>query len=266
MAIDDVFIKAFQAHRQKGDLFHHDKHKAHELFQTSTIGALMEGVYDGDTTYGELAKHGDFGLGTFNALDGEMIAFGGKFYQMKADGKAYPVDPGMKTPFAVVMFFDPTVKVIWEELTDWARFQQAVDKAVPSKNIFYALMVDGVFDYIKVRTVPRQTPPYPPLAEVARRQPVYEHEGVRGTLVGFRFPNYAQGVNVPGYHVHFLTDSRAAGGHVLDFRMRNATVQIDVTSDLHMEVPECGAFLEADLSKDQSDAIKQAESDKGRNA
>lgn len=259
MAIDDVFIKAVQAHRAKGDLFHHDSRQAHELFQTSTIGALMEGVYDGEVTYGELARHGDFGLGTFNALDGEMIAFGGTFFQMKADGKAYPVEPSAKTPFAAVMFFDPTVKVLWEELTDWAHFQQAVDKAVPSKNIFYAVKVQALFDYIKVRTVLRQEKPYPPLVEVAKRQPVYVHEAVRGTLVGFRFPDYAQGVNVPGYHVHFLTLDRTAGGHVLDFRMQEATVEIDITSDLHMEVPACGDFLDADLGKDQSAAIKQAE-------
>jgi len=261
VAIDDVFIKAFRAHRQQGDLFHHDSHKAHELFQTSTIGALIEGVYDGAVTYGGLAKHGDFGLGTFNALDGEMIACGGRFYQMKSDGKAYPVVPSAKTPFAVVMFFDPMVKVLWEELTDWSHFQQAVDKAVPSKNIFYAVQVQAVFDYIKVRTVPRQEKPYPPLVEVAKRQPVYVHEGVRGTLVGFRFPDYTQGLNVPGYHVHFLNLDRNAGGHVLDFRMRDATVEIDVTSDLHMEVPDCGDFLDADLSKDQSEAIEKSEKD-----
>ncbi|TAJ10058.1 MAG: acetolactate decarboxylase [Nitrospirae bacterium] len=262
MAIDDVFIKAFRAHRQQGDLFHHDSHQAHELFQTSTIGALMEGVYDGEVTYGELAKHGDFGLGTFNALDGEMIAFDGTFYQMKVDGKAYPVAASAKTPFAVVMRFDPTVKVLWEELTDWAHFQQAVDKAVPSKNIFYAVKVRAVFDYIKVRTVPRQEKPYPPLVEVAKHQPVYVHEGLRGTLVGFRFPDYAQGVNVPGYHVHFLNGERTTGGHVLDFRMRDATVEIDVTSDLHMEVPDCGDFLDADLGKDQAEAIERAEKDR----
>ena len=262
MAIDDVFIKAFQAHRKQGDLFHHDSREAHELFQTSTIGALMGGVYDGEVTYGELAQHGDFGLGTFNALDGEMIAFDGTFYQMKGDGKAYAVSPSAKTPFAVVMRFNPTVKVLWEELTDWGHFQQAVDKAVPSKNIFYAVKVRAVFDYIKVRTVPRQEKPYPPLVEVAKQQPVYVHEGLRGTLVGFRFPDYAQGVNVPGYHVHFLNGERTAGGHVLDFRMRDATVEIDVTSDLHMEVPDCGDFLDADLGKDQAEAIERAEKDR----
>jgi acetolactate decarboxylase len=262
MAIDDIFIKTFQAHREVGDLFHHDSRKAHELFQTSTIGALIEGVYDGLVTYEELARHGDFGLGTFNALDGEMIAFDGQFYQMKGDGKASRVVPSAKTPFAVVMFFDPTVKVLWEELTDWSHFQQAVDKAVPSTNIFYAVKVQAVFDYIKVRTVPRQTKPYPPLVEVAKQQPVYIHEGVRGTLVGFRFPDYAQGLNVPGYHVHFLNLDRTAGGHVLDFRMTDATVEIDVTSELHMEVPECGDFLDANLDKDHSETIERVEREK----
>ncbi|MFO0997426.1 MAG: acetolactate decarboxylase [Alphaproteobacteria bacterium] len=262
MAIDDTFIKAFRAHREKGDLFHHDSKAAHELFQTSTIGALLEGLYDGETTYEELARHGDFGLGTFNALDGEMIAFGGRFFQIRGDGTAVAVAPSAKTPFAVVMRFDPTVKVLWEELTEWSTFQDSVDKAVPSRNIFYAVKAEATFDYIKVRAVPRQTKPYPPLVEVAKHQPVYVHEGVRGTLVGFRFPDYTRGINVPGYHVHFLDAAETTGGHVLDFRMRDATIEVDLTSDLHMEVPECGAFLDADLAKDQKDAIEKAEKER----
>lgn len=259
MAIDDKFIDAFRTHQRRGDLFHPIGRDDNGVFQSSTIGALMEGVYDGEVTYAELAQRGDFGLGTFNALDGEMIAFDGRFFQMKSDGRAYPVDPASRTPFAVVMFFDPTVKVLWEELIDWQQFQQAVDKAVPSRNIFYAVKVHAVFDFIRVRTVPRQEKPYPPLVEVARQQPEFVHEGVTGTLAGFRFPDYAQGVNVAGYHVHFLDDALNAGGHVLDFRMRDATIDIDVTSQFHMEVPQCGEFLAADLDKDQSDAIHEAE-------
>ena len=77
----------------------------HEVFQNSTINALLEGVYDGSMTYGELRRHGDFGLGTFNALDGEMIAFDGEFYQIKSDGIAYPVADDQRTPFATVLFF-----------------------------------------------------------------------------------------------------------------------------------------------------------------
>ncbi|MCP8318695.1 MAG: acetolactate decarboxylase, partial [Candidatus Methylarchaceae archaeon HK01B] len=76
------------------------------LFQTSTISALLEGAYDGNMTYGELKKHGDFGLGTFNGLDGEMAGLDGTFYQVKDDGIAYPVDDSIKTPFALVTFFE----------------------------------------------------------------------------------------------------------------------------------------------------------------
>ncbi|MEW6039800.1 MAG: acetolactate decarboxylase [Pseudomonadota bacterium] len=260
MAIDDIFIHAFRAHQQKGDLFHPLGREDHEVFQASTIGALMEGVYDGEVTYGELAEHGDFGLGTFNALDGEMIALGGRFFQIKSDGKAYPVPPTAKTPFAVVTLFDPTVQVAWPDPIDWKQFQAAVDKAAPSKNIFYAIRVRAHFDHIRVRTVPRQHKPYPPLVEVARRQPEFEYENLEGTLVGFRFPDYTQGVNVAGYHVHFLDKAESVGGHVLDFTMREAEVDIDVTSQFRMEVPECGAFLDADLAKDQDAAIHEAES------
>ena len=257
--IDDAFIAAFRTHQQRGDLFHPPGREDNEVFQTSTIGALVEGVYEGSMSYAELARHGDFGLGTFNALDGEMIAFDGRFFQMKADGKAYPVDPSSRTPFAAVMFFDPTVRVEWEEPVDWQQFQDGVDRAVPSRNIFYAIKVQARFDRIRVRTVPRQQKPYPPLVEVARNQPEYTYEAVEGTLVGFRFPDYTQGLNVAGYHVHFIDRDQVRGGHVLDFVMRDSRIEIDVSSKLHMEVPECGDFLAADLDRDQAAAIEEAE-------
>lgn len=260
MPIDAAFIEAFRLHQRRGDLFHPLGKEDHELFQISTIGALIEGVYDGELSYAELARHGDFGLGTFNALDGEMIAFDGCFYQMKADGRVYAVDPDTRTPFAVVMFFDPTVEVLWEDRVDWQGFRDGVDKAVPSRNVFYAVKVQAQFDFIRVRTVPRQTKPYPSLVEVARQQPEFTYEAIAGTLVGFRFPDYAQGLNVAGHHVHFLSADRSCGGHVLDFRMRDARIDIDVTSKLHMEVPECGDFFTADLGKDSSAAVEEAES------
>src|SRR5436190_10893345 len=77
------------------------------LFQYSTINALLTGVYDGDMTFGELRRYGDFGLGTFNALDGEMIALDGRYYQVTADGAVQPVRDDMRTPFAVVAHFHP---------------------------------------------------------------------------------------------------------------------------------------------------------------
>src|SRR5580698_4362033 len=78
-----------------------------EVYQTSTMGALLDGVYDGDVTIRELLRHGNFGLGTFNGLDGEMLVLDGVCYQLRGDGSARVADPDQRTPFAVVTWFDP---------------------------------------------------------------------------------------------------------------------------------------------------------------
>jgi len=259
MSFDDTLLKAFKAHRAAGDLFHTGAGAAHEIFQTSTINAVMESVYDGATTFAELARHGDFGLGTFNALDGEMTALDGVFYQAKSDGQLYPVAPEAQTPFAVVIPFDPTIEVAIGEETDFPTLLEALDQAVPSKNLFYAIRVDGRFAHVRVRSVPRQKKPYPPLVEVTAHQPEFEHRDISGSLVGFRFPDYATGINVPGYHMHFVSDDRTAGGHILAFSMVAGTIAIDVTSQFHMALPQESDFLDADLTKDSAEDIAKAE-------
>lgn len=259
MSLDHNFLKAFHAHRKAGDLFHDGRDAAHEVFQSSTIDALLEGVYDGEMTFAELARHGDFGLGTFNALDGEMTAVDGVFHQIKSDGRVYPVPPETKTPFAVVMFFNPTLSVDLQETTDFSGLTKALDAAVPSRNIFYALKMHGHFAEVKLRSVPRQVPPYPPLVEVVKAQTSFTLHNVGGILSGFRFPDYAKGINVPGYHLHFLTDDVAAGGHVSAFTASAGKIEIDVTADFRMELPQTDSFLSADLTKDSAAAIDKTE-------
>ena len=259
MSLDGTFIKAFHAHLAAGDLFHDDAGQAHEIYQASTINALLEGVYDGQTSFAELARHGNFGLGTFDALDGEMTALDGAFFQATADGRVTPVDPAMKTPFAVMIFFDPTLSLEIDSEMDLATLSAALDQAVPSKNIFYAIKCPGRFDRLRLRSVPRQAKPYPSLVKVVENQPIFDHEDREGSLVGFRFPDYAQGLNVPGYHLHFLSNDRSVGGHVISFATREARVEIDVTSQFHMALPHEGAFLTAELAKDTAAAIRKAE-------
>ena len=257
--LDETFAKAFLVHREKGDLFHDGARQAHEVFQASTLAALIERVYDGSTSVADLARHGDFGLGTFNALDGEMTVLDGEFYQCRSDGRAYVCAPGDRSPFAVVMHFDPTVEISIDEPMDFAGLSHALDAAAPSHNIFYAIRAEGVFDFIRFRAVPRQEPPYRPLTEVVEDQPEFEHQDIAGTLVGFRFPDYTAGINAPGYHLHFISADRTVGGHVLAFSMSRARVAIDITSDFHMELPEAGAFLNADLAGDHSASIEKVE-------
>jgi len=259
MSLDNTFIRAFHAHGAAGDLFHNDMAKAHEVFQASTVSALLEGVLDGPTTFAELARHGDFGLGTVNALDGEMTALDGEFFQATSDGRVNIVPPDMQTPFAVMIFFEPTVVVDIDTPMDFPGLTNAVDSAIPGGNIFYAIKAAGRFEQISVRSVPRQTKPYPSLLKAVDEQPVFDHQEIDGTLVGFRFPDYTQGLNVPGYHLHFLSDDRTVGGHVMRFSTRNARVEIDVTSRFQMSLPHDMDFLAADLAKDTAAAIRKAE-------
>jgi acetolactate decarboxylase len=217
------------------------------LFQTSTIDVLSEGLYDGAMTFKDLKKHGDFGIGTFNSLDGEMVAVADEFYQIEADGKAYLVQDSMKTPFAVVTFFEPDKAVSLDKMLDYRQFEQSLDSMLPSKNIFYAIKVEGVFNYIKARSVPAQSKPYPSLAEALEGQTTFEFHDVTGTLVGFWCPSYVEGINVPGYHFHFISSDRQNGGHVLDCKTENVKFEIDYTSDFFMVLPESDEFYELNL-------------------
>jgi acetolactate decarboxylase len=217
------------------------------LYQNAPIRALLQGVYDGATTFKELARHGDFGLGTVNGLDGEMLAFDGHFYQVRSDGTAHPVPPDAKTPFAAVTFFKPDLTFSIADLKSLDELGKYLDQHLPSPNVFYAIRIDGTFSAVLTRSVPRQSPPYPPLNVVTRTQPTFPFKDVDGTLVGFRCPAYVDGVNVPGYHFHFLTADRRSGGHVLSLSVKQARVQIDITPHLALDLPSDPNFQHANL-------------------
>ncbi len=228
------------------------------LFQISTIDALLGGAYDGKLTYGELREYGDFGIGTFNGLDGEMIETGGKFYQVRSDGVAYPVADSMKTPFAVVTFFDPDESISLNEEMNYDQFKRYLDDLLPTQNIFYAIEMKGTFRYVKARSVPKQNRPYPPLVEVTKSQPIFEFHDITGTMVGFRCPDYVKGINASGYHLHFLTEDGKAGGHLLELQTRDVDIDIDYTSQFHMMLPE-GDFAGMDLTKDRQMELEKVE-------
>jgi len=223
------------------------------LFQYSTLGALLEGVYDGEMTYAEINQHGDFGLGTFNALDGEMIAIDQQVYQIKADGIAYRVSDELKTPFAVVTFFEPDDTLLIDETIDCEALKDYVDSKLPTENIPYAIKVDGIFSYMKTRSVPRQEKPYPELLDVLEEQPIYEFQEIEGVMVGFRLPSYMEGANAPGYHFHFITEGRDAGGHVLECQSQDVVVEIDYTDEWYTVLPEDDAFYDVDMSGDENE-------------
>ena len=233
------------------------------LFQVSTIDALFEGIYDGDITCADLKVHGDFGIGTFNGLDGEMIELGGNFYQVRSDGVAYRADDSTKVHFAEVTFFDPDKTAVLDKTTcsgmDYKRLEHYLDTLLPTENIFYAVKITGDYDYIKTRSVPRQNRPYLPLVEVVKNQPTFEFHQVKGTIAGFRCPEYVKGINVPSYHFHFITEDGKAGGHLLECRLHNVRVEIDYTCGFHMALPEGGEFYQAHLAKEKQSELNKVE-------
>lgn len=220
----------------------------HSGFQISTLGALNVGVYEGAATIAEIKRHGDFGLGTVQGLDGEMVVLDGRFYQVKSNGVAYPLADKAKTPLAVVTFFRKKRSLRLTGQMTYQQLQQQIDAQLPTSNLPYAIRLQGTFPTLKVRSVPKQTPPYRPLSEVvSEQQRVFELQNVRGTLVGFRLPQYLKDVNVAGYHFHFITGDRKAGGHLLDGAFLNPVVDVEMLQDWQIKLPHNTAFKQAPL-------------------
>jgi acetolactate decarboxylase len=232
------------------------------ITQVATIDALLSGVYDGHMSLGTLRRHGDFGIGTFEAMDGEMILLDGKFYKIRVDGKVYRPALSERTPFASVTAFVPDSREKISGPTGMKALEAKVNALVPQANRFCALRVHGVFKSVRTRSVPLQTKPYPPLLEVTKNQPVFTFSNVRGTLLGFRSPAFVKGVNIPGYHLHFLADDLSGGGHVLDYEVAEGTIEADTVNEwLRVYLPASESFGAADLAKDRVSDLQSVEKD-----
>jgi alpha-acetolactate decarboxylase len=231
-----------------------------EVYQFSTISALLEGVYDGDVTVADILRHGDFGLGTFNHLDGEMVILDGVCYRLRADGTATRAAPTDRTPFAAVTRFHSDFEFAIQTRTGRSEVIGAIDRKIESPNLIYAVRITGRFAELHTRTVMEQRLPYPPLTEATEGQAETRFTDVTGVLVGFRTPDFEQGISVAGYHLHFLNSDRTSGGHVLDFSLEHGDVAVSGASQLHLSLPTSGAFLDARLSGDDlSERINKAE-------
>lgn len=230
----------------------------HSLFQVSTSNALVKGVFQGSTTVGELRTHGDFGLGTFEGLDGEMILIDSECFRATAGGVITPADDSREVPFALVTRFEADLTHhagAGQSLGDLTR---ALDSLRPSENLFAALRVDGLFDRLSLRAAcPAR--PGEGLVEATGHQSEFAAHNMGGTLVGFWAPEYARAVSVPGYHFHFISDDRSLGGHVLEMEAHGITIGIHSERDLHISLPESAEFLAADLRGDYARELDQAE-------
>jgi acetolactate decarboxylase len=242
------------AHRTADHGIHHDADRARTLYQTSTMAALVDGIYDGSMTIAELLEHGDFGVGTFNHLDGEMVVNEGVCFHLFSSGEARVAEPDDLTPFAAVTVFEADTTFDVDRPTSKSTLLAQIDKRLSSENLFHGIRVRGYFSTVASRTAARQVAPYLPLPEATATQAERTFTDTAGVLVGFRTPDYEQGISVAGYHLHFLNDEHTGGGHAFDFVLDRGLVEISTVSELRLSLPTSGPFLDADLTSEGLDA------------
>lgn len=228
------------------------------LFQVSTTGALVQGVYKGAVTIGDLKNHGDFGLGTYEGLDGEMVALDGDFYQVHADGRITIASDAALVPFAVVTVFRPGQHMHIPVFSSFDALTTELDKLRTSDNLFYGVRIDGHFSKIHTRA-PYKNDNSLSLVEATAHQAEFQMNDVIGSIVGFWSPPYTRSINVTGWHLHFLTDDRKGGGHLLDCSGDNLDAHMEALDDLRLAIPETPQFLQADLTQDPTQELNKAE-------
>lgn len=222
--------------------------KSGVLYQVGTHFSLLKGVYHGEVTIAELAKQGDFGLGTFDNINGEMAAFDGTFFKTEVDGKLKIAKPDDITTFAHITYFNPTGKLIIKNINNYDALVTAIIKQLPNKNIPYALRFDTVCDYVKFFVVPEQKKPYPPIEHVLKTKAVFEKKNVAGTCMGFLVPNYFAPAVKIGLHLRFIDNARTTGGHIGDIVFKEAIISYQPIYDIHIHLPSLDDFAEADFT------------------
>lgn len=232
--------------------------KHHSIFQVSTTGAIVKGVFDGCATVSDLKSHGDFGLGTFENLDGEMMMVEGHCYQAVADGITREAEETWQVPFATVTRFHPDRTEVISGFDDLEELQSKLDGLRPSENIFVGLKLDGVFERVDLRAACKALPGEG-LVAATSHQSEFSFDNIEGTIVGFWTPAFAKALNVAGYHMHFISADRTKGGHLLGVKAAKLTASLHLETDFHVGIPETQSFLQADLQEDPTKSLDIAE-------
>jgi alpha-acetolactate decarboxylase len=226
------------------------------LYQYSVMSALMSGAASSGVSLSHLQQHGNHGLGTFKSLEGEMVVLDGHMYQMKSDGS---VTPNLEcdhwdwiSPFAMITHFEPTIttRITFNSKSDLAAKISALFPK--SQNYFLSFRIDGEFEQVGVRTVGGQLNPHEKLLDVGKRQTTHTFKSITGSIIGFRTPEYFQGISVAGDHMHLISEDRKFGGH-LQACEASGEVTLSAATNYHfnVEFPQHDEdFSEADLVVD----------------
>ena len=234
------------------------KIKPNSLYVSSPVNALVQGILREDKTLNQILGHGNFGLGTFNDLDGEMIILDGNFYQIRSDGTVSIAPIEGSSPYACVTEFEADSKIELKGPFGYMDLQKCIDGLLLSKNLMYAIKIVGNFSFVRARSVPKQDS-YKPLIEVAADQKEFNFHEISGVLAGFWTPDFLHSISVPGYHLHFLSTDKTHGGHLLDCTIHDMTIELQAIDQFVLDLPHSIEYLSANLDIDVSNDLKKAE-------
>lgn len=207
------------------------------LYEHGTLAMLMAGNLAGTQTLGELLKHGSYGLGTFDGLDGEVVILDGEVYQADASGKVNHITDMQTTlPFASVHFPENEIPLKVGE-NDFASLTSNLTKSYQLANVFAYVKLDGVLDQVKIRIAPKQSKPYPGLLEVAKHQPTFEASAIAGSVVGYYAPDIFGTVTAGGWHLHFISDDRSFSGHILSLSTKGLSGKLEIFDSFEQHLP-----------------------------
>jgi alpha-acetolactate decarboxylase len=236
----------------------HDKHKV--LYNYGVIDGLIGGLYKGTLPVNELKLKGDFGIGAPDMLDGELTLLDGKAYQTKATGETLVLPDQYNISFSSVNFFKADTTFYITSLTDQKAILEVIQKALANKNSMYAIKISGDFEYVKTRAFPpTDGPPFPVLSTILDKQKFFDHQNTSGTLIGYHLPEFINGINANGFHFHYLSNDKANGGHMIDFKGKNQKIEISQLKSLELDIPTDADFQNFQFPKRVNEDLKRVE-------
>ena len=234
-----------------------------KMYQVSTLQALALGYSKAVITVEELLREGDTGLGTFEDVNGEMIVMDGQCYRADQEGTVSKVAPETGVPFAAVATLCGEQQFPVPNLADIEAIRTELTRKIEERfglNSMHVVRIDGLFEKVDARSEAPYRSHHISLKEVlGQTQKAFLFEEIRGSLVGVYFPDYMDGINMPGWHLHFLSEDRSKGGHVFDVSIREGEARVDKICSIFIQLPESAAFDTYSLKQDLQDEIKSVE-------
>lgn len=234
-----------------------------KMYQVSTLQALALGYSRAVISVGELLQEGNTGLGTFEDVNGEMIVMDGRCFRADQDGQVTEITHETGVPFAAVAKLYGEQEFMLKDMPDITSVRQELTRKIEERfglNSMHVVRIDGVFEKVDARSEAPYRSHHISLKEIlGKNQRAFLFEKVCGSLIGVYFPDYMDGINMPGWHLHFLSEDRSKGGHVFDVSIREGSVKVDKITRIEINLPKEAAFDTYSLKQNLQEEIKSVE-------